>query len=188
MVYVKRMLYTIWIVAILYFLIYFVFNPEMLTAQGIKAVLERLGSGLWISYALVVMLRGIFLIPGIPFAVAGSVIFSEVPLFVLIVVMTGTVIAATMIYHFSDSLGFSKKLMTRYPRQFDIWKQRLQRPYAILLVIGWSFFPLVPTNLISYVGGIVKIPLLFILIGIFIGELILNIGIIYFGRNLVQLF
>jgi len=98
--------------------------------------------------------------------------------------MVGVMVSATALYYFSDMLGFSRYLESKYPKEIDKWKARLRSPKATYFVIGWSFFPLVPTDLICYVAGIVKMPYKYMFTGVFLGELTLCIFYVYFGANL----
>ena len=98
--------------------------------------------------------------------------------------MVGVMTSATALYYFSDILGFSQYLEKKYPKDIGRWKSILQSRKAIYFVIGWSFFPLVPTDLICYVAGIVKMPYKHMFVGVFTGELILDIFYVYLGSNL----
>lgn len=94
---------------------------------------------------------------------------------------------SSALYYFSDALGFSEKLEKKYPEKLNRWHARLNSPKSTLIVIAWSFFPLVPTDLICYVAGIVKMPFKFMLLGVFIGEIILISLYVYLGNGIVEL-
>ncbi|MFT4602287.1 MAG: putative membrane protein YdjX (TVP38/TMEM64 family), partial [Arenicella sp.] len=57
---------------------------------------------------------------------------------------------------------------------------------AIWISMIWSFFPLVPTDLICYIAGIVKMPLRYLLIGVGLGELILVTCYVYLGSGMIE--
>lgn len=42
------------------------------------------------------------------------------------------------------------------------------------IIVGWSFFPLVPTDLIVYIGSTLRIHIFKCLLGVFVGEAVLN--------------
>ena len=63
----------------------------------------------------------------------------------------------------------------------------LQSRKSTWFVLAWSFFPLVPTDLICYVAGIVKMPFRSMFIGVFVGELTLDIFYVYFGASIFEL-
>ena len=95
---------------------------------------------LQIAYFLISIFRGLFLIPSTPFVLLGIALFSDNPHFVFIVSMIGILVTTTALYYFSDILGFSEKLTTRYPNKMNKWKNRLNSPKSTLFVMVWSFF------------------------------------------------
>lgn len=122
--------------------------------------------------------------PSTPFVIAGALLFPDNLLLVLFISMTGIMLSATALYYFSDILGFSEYLEKRYPNKVKKWENKLQSSKATFLVLGWSFFPLVPTDIICYAAGIVKMPYKYMFIGVFFGELILTSFYIYSGTTL----
>lgn len=139
-----------------------------------------------IAYVVISLIRGLFLIPSTPFVLAGVVLFPESPVFVITVSMIGILFTAILLYYFSDILGFSKKLQQKFPKKMAKWEERLRSKHAIWIVTGWSFFPLVPTDLICYVAGIVKMPIQYLLIGITVGEILLIGCYVYMGVGLLE--
>jgi uncharacterized membrane protein YdjX (TVP38/TMEM64 family) len=62
---------------------------------------------------------------------------------------------------------------SRYPEETRKVKGALKRK-ELPIIAGWSFFPVVPTDLIIYVASTLKIPLWKCLLGVLIGEGTLN--------------
>jgi hypothetical protein len=58
--------------------------------------------------------------------------------------MTGILLSSSMIYFFSDLLGFSDFFERRKPEMIQRIKARLEHPLGIAFVAAWAFFPLVP--------------------------------------------
>ena len=56
--------------------------------------------------------------------------------------------------------------------------------YSFWIVIGWSFFPLVPTDLICYVAGIAKMSYKKLVAAVVIGELPLVTFYVFAGVEL----
>ena len=83
-------------------------------------------------------------------------------------------------------LGFSEKLENKFPNKMKLWEGRLRSKNAIWIVTAWSFFPFVPTDLICYIAGIVKMPLKYLLIGVGLGELILVSCYLYLGTGIFE--
>ncbi len=133
------------------------------------------------------MIRGFFLIPGTPFVFAGILLFPDNPVLVLSIAMASIVFSATLLYYFSDWLGYGDYLLEKHKDKVGIWLERLKSPKATWIVIAWAFFPPVPTELICYLAAIVKMPYRNMIAGIFIGELVLFSIYIYFGKGIYEL-
>ena len=100
--------------------------------------------------------------------------------------MIGILFSSTMLYYFSDILGFSGYLERKVPEKIEKWKQQLTTSKSTFFIAAWALFPFVPTDIICYITGIIKIPFKNMLIGIFIGELILVTFYVFFGSNLIK--
>jgi uncharacterized membrane protein YdjX (TVP38/TMEM64 family) len=59
---------------------------------------------------------------------------------------------------------------------------------ATIFVAGWSFFPLVPTDVICYVAGMMKMPFYKMMLGLFIGEMVLVTAYVCLGKGIMSLF
>ncbi len=101
--------------------------------------------------------------------------------------MTGILISSAMIYYFSDYLGFSKFFERHKPAQTEKMKQRLNHPLGVLFVTVWSFFPLVPTDLVCYVAGTTKMNFAKFISAVFVGEIILCSVYVFFGGAVLNL-
>lgn len=182
----KITVYIIWLTMILSAVIAFLINPGIASPEYIVDFISRFENAMLFVYILVTIGRGFFLIPSTPFVIGGALLFPDKLFLVLALSMMGVMFSATALYYFSDFLGFSKYLEKKYPKGIARWHRRLEHPRATLFVIGWAFFPFVPTDLICYVAGIVKMPYRFMFIGVFLGELTLNIFYVFFSKGLLS--
>ena len=180
----RKVLYIIWSTIVISFFICLLYNPTLLQIEQFKSTFYQFESYLLLIYILVSFVRGFFLIPSTPFVIGGAALFPSMPHTILLISMLGVLFSASMLYYFSDLLKFSDKLEKKYPSRVQFWQEKLNRPNSTLLVLAWSFFPLVPTDLVCYVAGIVKMRFGYMLLGVFLGELILNIFYIYFGLQM----
>lgn len=180
----KKTFYTLWILAIVYILIECIRNPTAISQNSIKDFIESYNNEMMLVYVIVSLVRGIFLIPSTPFVIGGGLLFPDRLHIVLLISMAGVMASATALYYFSDLLGFSEYLEKKYPNDIVKWKRRLSSPKAIIFVLVWSFFPLVPTDLICYIAGIVKMPYKHMFMGVFFGELVIVTFYVYFGANI----
>lgn len=183
----RKTLYALWIGSIVFILLCFIANPTQFSPENIAAIVGQYEGYLWLIYITLSLLRGFFMLPSSPFVIVGAILFPDNLLLVLLVSMIGVVFSASLLYYFSDFLGFSKYLESKKSKQIVIWKDRMRSPKAFWIVLTWSFFPFVPTDVICYVAGIVKMPYRFMILGVLIGELILKSFYVYFGQNIYQL-
>ena len=180
----KKIFYGLWICIIIFLLYKYFQNPDIASPENIRNFIRSYGSEMMLVYIALTLVRGFFLIPSTPFVIGGGMLFPDKLYLVLLISMVGVMVSATALYYFSDILGFSNYLDAKYPKEIGKWKTRLQSQKATYFVIGWSFFPLVPTDLICYVAGIVKMPFKYMFVGVFVGELVLDIFYVNFGSNL----
>jgi uncharacterized membrane protein YdjX (TVP38/TMEM64 family) len=183
---IKKIIYGLWIAIVLVIIGVLIVNPSFFSVENLVAFIRKFETQLMITYILISCLRGIFLIPSTPFVLAGVLLFPSNPIFVISVSMGGILLTTLMLYYFSDILGFSKTLNKKFPHKMKVWETRLRSKHAIWIVLLWSFFPLVPTDLICYIAGIVKMPLKYLLIGVGVGELILVTCYVYLGSGLLE--
>jgi uncharacterized membrane protein YdjX (TVP38/TMEM64 family) len=183
----KKPLYYAWISAVICLFILVLVKPDLFTPEGIARVIQEYSGHLLIVYVLISVLRGLFIIPSTPFVLVGIILFPDMPWVVFTISIIGIIIGSTLVYYFSDGLGFSKKLEDKYPKKIDRWHKRLNSPWASLIVIIWSFFPFVPTDVICFVAGIVKMPYHFLIAGVIIGEVFLVYIYVFYGSMLWNL-
>lgn len=175
-----------WIVIALFVFGFLLVDPSFFSAENLTSFIQQFESQLLLAYILLSCIRGLFLIPSTPVVLAGAILFPDSPVTVIIISMTGILFTTLMFYYYSDTLGFSKKLEAKFPAKMKKWQERLQSKNAIWIVLLWSFFPFVPTDLMCYVAGIVKMPLKYLLIGVLIGELILVSCYVFLGTSIFE--
>src|SRR5262245_36295504 len=144
-------------------------------------------TSVWIAYAVYVVLgalRGFALIPVTNLVVLAIPIFPPVPL--LILTLFGIAISSASIYAFAGSLKLGEYLERKHAHHVDRLQHALRRnPTSI--VTAWSFLPIVPTDLICYVCGVMKISFRRFMLGVIIGEGAICAIYIFAGATLLDL-
>ncbi len=125
-----------------------------------------------ILYFLVISITSIFLIPSTPFVIGGLLFFP--PIVVFIVGITGILVSVFFVYYFARYVGLDKHLEKKYPKQIIKLRKRLKNKMLLIITI-WSITPFVPTDLIVYVASTLKISFKKCLIGVLVGEGLLNL-------------
>ena len=180
----KILIYVIWIGFLIGLLITYLLNPELITAHNLVAFIQKFKGEMLLIYMLLTLIRGFFLIPSTPFVIGGGILFPNQLILVLLISIIGVLFSATALYYFSDLLGFSNYLESKFPRKITFLKKKLNTPKSTLLIACWSVFPFIPTDIICYVAGILKTPIKNVLLGVFIGEAILCSLYVYFGATI----
>ncbi|MDC1162149.1 VTT domain-containing protein [Tenacibaculum sp.] len=182
----KKIVYYLWLVILLTLVIVYFIKPEITMAEYLVNFIKSFHQEMLGVYIILTLIRGFFLIPSTPFVIGGGLLFPNQLLLVLTISMIGVLFSATALYYFSDLLGFSSYLNKKFPSKIELCKKELANSKSILLVSIWSVFPLVPTDLVCYITGILKTPFKNVLLGVFIGELLLCSLYVYFGAILLS--
>src|SRR5688572_1520629 len=135
-------------------------------------------------YVVLGALRGFALITVTNLVVLAIPIFPPVPL--LILTLVGIAISSASIYVFAGSLKLGEYLERKHAHHIDRLQNALRRnPTSI--VTAWSFLPIVPTDLICYVCGVMKISFRRFLLGVLVGEGAICAIYIFAGASLLDL-
>jgi uncharacterized membrane protein YdjX (TVP38/TMEM64 family) len=183
---IKKIINYLWISAVLFILIYLLLHPTAFNAQNLSVFLQKFGPWIWLVYIIISFLRGIFLFPSTPFVFAGAILFPEKLILVGIVSILGILFSATLLYYFSDAIGFGDYLSKKYPKKIEKARIQLNKPQGKWLVAAWAWFPFVPTDIICYVAGLVQMRFSIMITGIFLGETILISLYLYLGKDILS--
>jgi len=135
-------------------------------------------------YLLVGAVRGFTLIPATHLILLGIPLFPPAPLFFLS--LAGILISSTTVYYFSESLHLSEYFERKH-REKILKIQAALRRNPIAIVTTWSFFPLVPTDLICYACGVMRIPFGRFFLGVFLGEGAICALYVFGGKSLMEI-
>jgi uncharacterized membrane protein YdjX (TVP38/TMEM64 family) len=167
----KKTLFFIWVSIVIILILFFTIR------KGLEnfIVSTVVGNNYFLSiilYFLVVSITSIFLIPSTPFLIAGTFFFN--PIIVFVVGLFAIIISVIFIYFFARYVGLNKYFEKKYPGKIKKIKERFNNK-IIFIIIVWSFFPIVPTDLIVYVASTLKISFRKCLIGTVVGEGLLTL-------------
>ncbi len=180
----RRFLTFLWAAAVLGVLAAYLLAPAAFTAERFEQVLRGWGPWAFAGFVAASLVRGILLVPSTPVVIAGGAFFPEALPAVLVVSMLGIAGSATLLYRFPGFAGYDRMLEAKYPARLARVRSRLEGPGAMWFVAGWAFFPVVPTDLICYAAGLVRMPYRRMITGIIIGELPLVTAYILLGTRL----
>lgn len=183
---IKKVINYLWISTVLFVLIYVLLHPTAFNAEQLSSFLRKFDHWVWLVYIIISFLRGIFLFPSTPFVFAGAILFPDKLILVGIVSILGILFSATLLYYFADAIGFGDYLSQKYPQKIEKARIQLNKPQGKWFVAAWAWFPFVPTDIICYVAGLVKMKYPIMITGIFLGETILVSLYLYLGKDILS--
>ncbi len=158
--------------------------PNWVSRESVADFLKMMGPMALVGFCLVSFIRALFLIPATPFILAGAISFPQWPIAVVVISLAGIAFGGCMLHRFPSIGGYDRILETKYPEKIAFLKRKMQGKFAFWVVAGWSFFPLVPTDVICYVAGIAKMPLRTLLAALMLGESFLTGVYVFAGAGL----
>ena len=120
-----------------------------------------------IAYLLIGSLRAFTLVPA-TFPLLVAMPFFD-PRVLLALTLPCIAISSSICYWFAEAIHMDEVFEAKYPAQIRTLKKVLQR-YPLPIIIGWSFFLFLPTDLMCYVCGSLKINFKKFLFGTVVGE------------------
>lgn len=155
--------------------------------QFLESQLAQAGAwgpaALYAAYVLFGAVRGFTLVPSTTLVLAALPFMAPGPL--LIATLAGIMISSTTIYYFSAALKLDQKIARKHPETIARLTDLINR-YELPIIIGWSFFPLAPTDLICYVCGVLRVRFWKFLVGVTLGEGAICAIYIYGGDQLLR--
>jgi uncharacterized membrane protein YdjX (TVP38/TMEM64 family) len=152
-----------------------IFRSEIVNTEQIKEYIKLSGENLILIYLLFSVLRSVTILPSMPLVVAGALLFPNNPYLVLLISMFGIIISSTLIYFYSEWLGFTKYFNRKYQMAYI---SSYLKKYGFWIVLTWSFIPFAPTDAVCYIAGVIKMNFFKFLSGVIIGESLICILII----------
>lgn len=181
---IRRLSLVLWAIILVATALTYLSNPQWFTAEQVTGFLQRFQNSILFAYLGLSILRGFTLLPSTPLVIAGTMLFPGQPFTVLAVSIIGILLSSSMIYFFSEYLGFSDFFEGHKPELTHKIKAKLEHPLGFLFVALWAFFPLVPTDLVCYLAGTTKMNFIRFIAAVFVGELILCVFYVFSGNYL----
>ena len=172
-----------WFVVVASALYIYFFHGNVVRQSLSGAVSSSLVLG-YVLYTLLSSLRGFTLIPSTYLIFIGVLLFPAWPLFICTLI--GVVVSAACVYSFAESWHVKGIFASRHRRSISL-VERFLKKYELPVVIVWSFLPFLPTDIICYVCGILKIDMRKFLFGVVLGEGVCCAIYIFMGHELLQL-
>ncbi|MBS0010344.1 MAG: TVP38/TMEM64 family protein [Bacteroidales bacterium] len=177
---IRKKSFFLWLAVIIILLVLYYINREWFDISFLRMFVDDNKLLVIAVYLAILSLLGLTFIPSTPFAIAGLFLFPPHEAYILN--MIGIITSTTIVYHFTRYLGLDKWIEQKFPEKIEKTKQALSMK-ELPIIIGWSIFPVVPTDLIIYVASSLRISYYKCVIGVLIGEGSLN-AIYLFSLNM----
>ncbi len=168
---VRRKTLFLWIGVLALTLTLYYVNRDLFDISFLKEYVSDHKALVLSLYLIILTFIGLTFIPSTPFAVAGVLLFP--PWEAYTINLIGIITSSLVVYYFTQYLRLDVWLESKYPVQIEKVKNALRKK-ELPIIAAWSFFPVVPTDLIIYAGSTLKVPYWKCAIGILIGEGTLN--------------
>lgn len=168
---VRQKTLLIWIAVVVVTLILYYVNRDLFDISFLREHVRDHEVSVLIIYLIILTFIGLTIIPSTPFAVAGVLLFP--PATAYIINLIGIITSSFVVYYFTRYLRLDVWLDSKYPEKIEKIKNALRKK-ELPIIAGWSFFPVVPTDLIIYVSSTLTIPFWKCAVGVLIGEGTLN--------------
>lgn len=178
----------VWAAAVIGAIAAYVSNPSRFTAGSIAEFIISFHSEIWLVFLTVSILRGFTLLPSTPLVLAGAFLYPDEPWLVLLISVTGILVSSSLIYFFSEALGFAAYFEKKHGASVIRIRHRLEHPWGLAFVALWAFFPLVPTDAVCYVAGSIKMNFPRFIGAVLAGEIVLCSIYIFGGRGAFNTF
>ena len=182
----KKYLRWTWVALILIAVTLFLFYPDSFTAESLKAILNDNSTLILLAFIVLSCIRALFFLPSTLFVLMGTVLYPDEPVFVLIVSMIGILIGASLVYRAASILTPEQLFRGKNLTRMEGVRSKMEK-YGFSIVLLWSFFPAVPTDLICYVAGTIKMSFWKFILAVFLGEIILVSIYIWSGKSIIEL-
>jgi uncharacterized membrane protein YdjX (TVP38/TMEM64 family) len=170
----------LWLVIVTAALYLYFFHRDLVQRE-LEDALSVTALAAAVVYLFLGSIRAFTLIPATFLILAALPFFKPVPLFLL--TLGGILISSATIYRFSEALRLDELFERKHKARVAKMKALLQRN-QMPIIIGWSFFPLTPTDLICYVCGVLRVDFKKFLLGVLVGEGTICAIYIFFGDYL----
>ena len=160
----------LWVTLMLALSVLYTVNPALLDPERMVEMLRRSGQSVLLGYVVLSVVRAFTLVPSTVLVLVGILLFPDRPWFVMVSSLGGTVVSALLIYFFFEFLGLGELFERRHATRVRWLKEQMHRK-GFWLVVGWSAFPFVPTDVICYVAGILRMHVRTFAAGVALGEL-----------------
>lgn len=182
----KRFLQLFWIALISFAVTSYMLRPDWFDADQFIDFRDSNLTLCMITYSVITLIRALFFIPSTVTLLIGIALFPEEFWFLLAINLAGIMSGSLLLYFAAIFFNSEELFNARQLKSLPKIKSKINR-FGFTIVLAWSFFPFVPTDLICFVSGSTRMPLKKFVPAIFIGETALVCLYLITGQELLDL-
>ena len=148
----------------------FVVRPELVEAGKLALALKSTESFVMVAYAALSIVRPVTMVPSTILIIVGTLLFPGRYWIVFAISLGGISLSALLVYYFFEFLGLKEVFERKHATRVR-WLEKQLRLRGFWVVVGWAMFPFVPTDVICYVAGALRMQKGKFLLGITLGEI-----------------
>ncbi len=184
----RKVILIIWGIFLIAPFAYYLYSPDTFSPQNISEFIREFETHLLLTYLIISIIRGVTLIPPTVIVLAGILLSPDKPYSILIISLLGIIISSSFIYYFSKKFEIDKYFEIRFPEKIIYVKKKINSKYGWGFVLLWCCFPIVPSDLIFYVSGILKMDYKKFISAVIIGQSVIFSFWIFIGNYLFKTF
>ncbi len=178
-----------WWLSLLGVAVLLIFFPDLLSVSRIQEAVAGNYKTAAIIYFGLCTLRALTLIPATTFFIAGMIVFIDSSWFVYLTMILTVMLSSYVHYEYAHILGFDSFFKKRFPKQIDKMRAVLNKKnVGFWTVYIWGITPFVPSDLMYYVAGVVRMKKSIFFLGIFMAVCTLFGTYILFWNSLKSCF
>ena len=167
---IRRVAVVFWVLLVLTLTVLYALNPELTSPEGLVDALHQSRQPVLLGYAFLSIVRAFTLVSSTVLIILGTLLFPDQPWFVMSSSLAGIVVSAALVYFFFEFLGLTELFERKHGSRVR-WLEEQMRQKGFWVVVAWSAFPFVPTDIICYVAGTLRMNVWMFLCGVALGEL-----------------
>jgi uncharacterized membrane protein YdjX (TVP38/TMEM64 family) len=180
----KQKIFYIWILFVCVSVLFFIFDKTFSTI-----VLDFISKQSVFYISIFIFLLGVFrsftLIPSTYLIILGLLFIPAWPLYFII--LSGVFVSSLSVYYFFEYLDLDKMLNQKHKNLVNKTEKYLNK-YEFPVVMFWSMNPVLPTDLICYIAGTLKLNVYKFITALMIGEAIVCAFYIFGGKFILSYF
>ncbi len=162
----KKIFFTLWLLLVSTLFSLFLLDRSLLESL-LRSFLQTSTATAYVTLFILGILRGFTLIPVTFLIIIGIFFIPPLPLYLII--MSGVLISSLIVFYFFEYLNLETLFNEKHKKHIDRGAALLTK-YELPVITLWSMAPFLPTDVMCYLAGTLRVNVYTFILGILIGE------------------